>query len=84
MRRPRGPGGRFLTADEVASLERKAEGGEDVFDEGGSESDGRSMKRKASEDGGGLGNGGGVGGGKKAKREGTSEDEDDADEDDEG
>lgn len=28
MRRPRGPGGRFLTADEVAEIERKqAEGG---------------------------------------------------------
>ncbi|KAF1813667.1 hypothetical protein P152DRAFT_385858, partial [Eremomyces bilateralis CBS 781.70] len=26
MRRPRGPGGRFLTADEVAALERKAAG----------------------------------------------------------
>jgi hypothetical protein len=30
MRRPRGPGGRFLTADEVAEIERnKAEGGGD-------------------------------------------------------
>ncbi len=30
MRRPRGPGGRFLTADEVAEIERtKGEGGED-------------------------------------------------------
>merc|ERR1712058_139028 len=30
MRRPRGPGGRFLTADEVAEIERtKGDGGED-------------------------------------------------------
>jgi len=28
MRRPRGPGGRFLTADEVAEIERKKAGGE--------------------------------------------------------
>ena len=83
MRRPRGPGGRFLTADEVANLERKqaegGEGSEDMFDEGGSESDGRSMKRKAeSEEGTSMG--------KKAKRGGTSDDaeDDDADEDDEG
>ncbi len=34
MRRPRGPGGRFLTADEVAEIERKqAEGGDGVNDE---------------------------------------------------
>jgi nuclear transcription factor Y alpha len=33
MRRPRGPGGRFLTADEVAEIERtKAEGGEEGGD----------------------------------------------------
>lgn len=30
MRRPRGPGGRFLTADEVAEIERtKGEGGDE-------------------------------------------------------
>ena len=30
MRRPRGPGGRFLTADEVAEIERtKGDGGEE-------------------------------------------------------
>lgn len=28
MRRPRGPGGRFLTADEVAAMEKDAKGGE--------------------------------------------------------
>lgn len=35
MRRPRGPGGRFLTADEVAEIERKKAGGVD----GGNEND---------------------------------------------
>jgi nuclear transcription factor Y alpha len=30
MRRPRGPGGRFLTSDEVAEMERKTKAGEDV------------------------------------------------------
>lgn len=34
MRRPRGPGGRFLTADEVAEIERTAKGtGSDDFDD---------------------------------------------------
>lgn len=34
MRRPRGPGGRFLTADEVAEIERtKGDGGEDSIPE---------------------------------------------------
>lgn len=28
MRRPRGPGGRFLTADEVAAMEKEGKGGE--------------------------------------------------------
>lgn len=28
MRRPRGPGGRFLTADEVAAMEKDAKGDE--------------------------------------------------------
>lgn len=30
MRRPRGPGGRFLTAEEVAAMERDAKGGDDA------------------------------------------------------
>ncbi|KAI1329560.1 hypothetical protein F5Y16DRAFT_88935 [Xylariaceae sp. FL0255] len=36
MRRPRGPGGRFLTADEVAEIERNKAGGDDK-DSGSSE-----------------------------------------------
>lgn len=32
MRRPRGPGGRFLTADEVAAMEKKQANGEDPND----------------------------------------------------
>lgn len=51
MRRPRGPGGRFLTADEVAAMEKKqAEGEGDV---GGStvktENGSSAQKRKSSE-----------------------------------
>jgi len=33
MRRPRGPGGRFLTADEVAEIERTKGTGSDDFDD---------------------------------------------------
>ncbi|KAF2436392.1 hypothetical protein EJ08DRAFT_655391 [Tothia fuscella] len=32
MRRPRGPGGRFLTSDEVAEMERKTKAGESIDD----------------------------------------------------
>lgn len=48
MRRPRGPGGRFLTADEVAAMEKKQAAGEDpndVLKENGS----LPQKRKSSE-----------------------------------
>ncbi|KAJ5085179.1 hypothetical protein N7532_009950 [Penicillium argentinense] len=49
MRRPRGPGGRFLTADEVAAMEKKAaEGGEDLGDVLKGEN-GSAQKRKSSE-----------------------------------
>lgn len=49
MRRPRGPGGRFLTADEVAALEKKqAEGELDVGDMDKIEN-GTSHKRKSSD-----------------------------------
>ncbi|KAJ5233078.1 hypothetical protein N7468_006034 [Penicillium chermesinum] len=47
MRRPRGPGGRFLTADEVAAMEKK-EGGDAVLDLGKVEN-GSAQKRKSSE-----------------------------------
>lgn len=88
MRRPRGPGGRFLTADEVSALERKAaEGGDGspdlLLDDGaGSESGIMPSKRKVdSEDDENGSNS------KRAKTENnTSEDpeDDDVDEDDEG
>lgn len=35
MRRPRGPGGRFLTAEEVAAMEREKDGGGDGKPDGG-------------------------------------------------
>ncbi|KAF4594545.1 CCAAT-binding complex subunit HAP2 [Ophiocordyceps camponoti-floridani] len=35
MRRPRGPGGRFLTAEEVAAMEREAKGDDGTKTEGG-------------------------------------------------
>ncbi|KAH7328843.1 CCAAT-binding complex subunit HAP2 [Stachybotrys elegans] len=38
MRRPRGPGGRFLTAEEVAAMERDAKGGDDPKADAGSTS----------------------------------------------
>jgi len=51
MRRPRGPGGRFLTSDEVAEMERKSKGGEDMggLDDMDKENKGTpsSTKRKA-------------------------------------
>lgn len=47
MRRPRGPGGRFLTADEVAAMEAKENGGA-----GNTEPAANSGKRKAGEMGG--------------------------------
>lgn len=39
MRRPRGPGGRFLTADEVAAMEKKGGGIESFGDPGSSPQD---------------------------------------------
>ncbi|KAJ5900043.1 hypothetical protein N7495_004787 [Penicillium taxi] len=47
MRRPRGPGGRFLTADEVAAMEKKAANGEDPTLDFSKEINAR--KRKSSE-----------------------------------
>ncbi|KAJ5140921.1 CCAAT-binding transcription factor subunit B [Penicillium atrosanguineum] len=48
MRRPRGPGGRFLTADEVAAMDKKAADGEDIGDISKIEN-GSGQKRKSSE-----------------------------------
>jgi hypothetical protein len=50
MRRPRGPGGRFLTADEVAAMEKKAaEGDGDAAADLGKENGSVGQKRKSSE-----------------------------------
>lgn len=77
MRRPRGPGGRFLTADEVAEIERKKtqEGGGDSND---IDDDGASVKggtKRKSEGGSDTSN-------KKAKTETESPEEDEDDEND--
>ncbi|KAF3769307.1 hypothetical protein M406DRAFT_355256 [Cryphonectria parasitica EP155] len=54
MRRPRGPGGRFLTADEVAEIERKknesAEVNNENDEDGGSAKSGTKRKSVASSD----------------------------------
>jgi hypothetical protein len=52
MRRPRGPGGRFLTSDEVAELERKRilEGGGPLPDDLDKENTSSTGKRKADAD----------------------------------
>jgi len=91
MRRPRGPGGRFLTADEVAAMERgknpNGDGGE-KDDDGPKSQPGSAQKRKA-----GDGASGGNGSAKRVKtggpvqrpslsgEEDEDEDEDDADDD---
>jgi len=78
MRRPRGPGGRFLTADEVAAMDK--EEAEKLAQAGGGgegKSDAGGKKRKASDDA-----ADGVGDVKRMKTSGTSDDdspEDDAD-----
>jgi nuclear transcription factor Y alpha len=92
MRRPRGPGGRFLTADEVAEIERtKGDGGEEGGDKGSLETpaktisgggSGSGTKRKAESDN--------PTPSKKAKtnaappRRSSGEDEDEEDADDDG
>ena len=50
MRRPRGPGGRFLTADEVAAME-KEKGGENGVSENTNLDPPSGTKRKATSDG---------------------------------
>lgn len=67
MRRPRGPGGRFLTADEVAAMEKDEKGGDKDKDDSGS----TGSKRKSEA--------GNAGSNKKSKTEGgtSSNGEDD-------
>ena len=50
MRRPRGPGGRFLTADEVAAMEKDAKGGENGSVKDETELPPSGKKRKAQSD----------------------------------
>lgn len=76
MRRPRGPGGRFLTADEVAAMDARAEGREPPEKIEVTQNSG---KRKAGDMSGGKSTPS-----KKAKQErpSTSEEEDDEDDGD--
>lgn len=79
MRRPRGPGGRFLTAEEVAEIERsKAAGGDENKPEGGeTEPAAKAGSKRKSEGGSGSAS-------KKAKLDASSvEEEDDDDAEDE-
>ena len=93
MRRPRGPGGRFLTAEEVAAIEKGADindvvnASKDVGTPKGSTagSKGSGTKRKA----GVMGGGGSESASKKNKngeqeRSTSAEDSDDQDDDEDG
>ncbi len=73
MRRPRGPGGRFLTAEEVAQIEREKGTGDAKDDVEVTKTPSGASKRKSGEDGGNAS-------GKKAKIVATP-DEDEEDED---
>lgn len=76
MRRPRGPGGRFLTADEVAAMEKgEAPPGDDAEKEnaGNGASNSTSGKRKAGRDT--------PSSNKKKKTEDVEDEEDEDDED---
>lgn len=78
MRRPRGPGGRFLTADEVADMEKEGKlpgDGEDKENEGAVKKE-KTKKRKST-----MGGGEPVG---KKRRSTSGEEDDEDDEDDEG
>lgn len=73
MRRPRGPGGRFLTADEVAEIERnKASGGDGIIKDESAPKTGDKRKSEA-EDGGAS---------KKAKNQPDSAEEEEEDDED--
>ncbi|QPC74824.1 hypothetical protein HYE68_005576 [Fusarium pseudograminearum] len=73
MRRPRGPGGRFLTAEEVAAMERDGEKSADGKDNSAGENSGNAGTKRKSEAGSATSN-------KKAKTD-TASPGDDEDED---
>ena len=50
MRRPRGPGGRFLTAAEIAQMEAEGLGGGDGNEQGAADNEGKRTKTSASDD----------------------------------
>jgi nuclear transcription factor Y alpha len=65
MRRPRGPGGRFLTADEVAQMDLEGEGGGDGEDK--ENNHGQYSGKMENGEGGGISTGNGNAGSKKRK-----------------
>ncbi|KAJ8128264.1 hypothetical protein O1611_g5371 [Lasiodiplodia mahajangana] len=75
MRRPRGPGGRFLTADEVAEIERSKAAGEDKDGAAGGSTSVKAGSKRKSEANSTTPN-------KKAKTTESPEDEDDEDAED--
>lgn len=70
MRRPRGPGGRFLTADEVAEIEKNK--GSEEKEEGSASPPAKTGTKRKSESG-------STSSSKKARLEETPEDDDDED-----
>ena len=85
MRRPRGPGGRFLTAEEVAAMERKEAAGEDPktalreYQQQAAKENG--VKRKAEEDHEGMVKRGKVEGEEDEEEDDGGDAEDEVDED---
>ncbi|ENH63392.1 hypothetical protein FOC1_g10000363 [Fusarium oxysporum f. sp. cubense race 1] len=73
MRRPRGPGGRFLTAEEVAAMDREGEKSVDGKDNSAGESSGTTGTKRKSEAGSATSN-------KKAKTDTASPGDEDEDE----
>ncbi|QGI76262.1 hypothetical protein CEK25_001168 [Fusarium fujikuroi] len=73
MRRPRGPGGRFLTAEEVAAMDREGEKSVDGKDNSAGESSGTMGTKRKSEAGSATSN-------KKAKTDTASPGDEDEDE----
>ena len=79
MRRPRGPGGRFLTADEVLEMEKKGElpSGEDKENEDAKKPNGKSRDRKRKS----MGGGEPVGKKRRSTSDDTGDDEEEEDDD---